>query len=104
MRFDCCLSQSTSDRVNGLLTTENSTFEFGEALESVTKIISPEIFEGCSMLLSYHSQRFRPKRDLARITALGESRHGDDEPPLVSMCPFKLAKVPPRPTWSSTRT
>ena len=47
--FDCCLSHSICDGVNGWFTTENLGFEFGEAVEAMSDAFSPEDVEGRSM-------------------------------------------------------
>lgn len=50
--FDCCLSQSSCDGVNGLETTKVLTFELGKAVEAMAEPGFPELFEGVAMAFS----------------------------------------------------
>lgn len=47
--FDCCLSQSSCDGVNGFETTKVLPFDFGEAVETMAEPCVPELFEGLAM-------------------------------------------------------
>ena len=50
--FDCCLSQSSCDGVNGFETTKVLTFDLGKAVEAMAEPGVPELFEGVAMAFS----------------------------------------------------